>query len=189
MDKILNNYYEILEIEPSTDQSLIIKAAQAKVAKINQAFRILNNPQQRKLYDAQLMNEFSSENFYALLGVESNIEATLIQPIAQAKAIEVDKAFRTLNDPEKRRNYDELLAQLNTVSETVITHSTQRQRPAKRYVNTVGHVSPRESIFKRLFAQIADNLSTFETPSSIQDVVVFILSLLFFLYMVSSFFK
>jgi DnaJ-class molecular chaperone len=113
-----------------------------------------------------------------------NADTALVFAAAQAKAIEVDKAFRILRDPEKRKMYDE---QLNQVT-TVITSPTRPQRPTKRYVNTVGHVSPRESIFKQWFARLSDNLSTFETPS-MQDIVIFVLSLLFFVYMVSLFFK
>lgn len=185
MDKRLCNFYDVLEISPTTESSLIISAAQAKVAQINRAFQTLSQPLERERYDDQLTTEEAiHESFYTLLGVKLNADTALVFAAAQAKAIEVDKAFRILRDPEKRKMYDE---QLNQVT-TVITSPTRSQRPTKRYVNTVGHVSPRESIFKQWFARLSDNLSTFETPS-MQDIVIFVLSLLFFVYMVSLFFK
>jgi DnaJ-class molecular chaperone len=176
MDKKSNNCYEILGIEPLAESSSIATTAKAKVEQINQAFRILNDPQQRELYDIQLVSKSTAENFYALFGIESDVDAVSLKAAARAKAIEIDKAFRILIDPEKRKIYDESL-----------TRTTARSRRTKRYVNTIGSVSPRESIFKQWYARLADNLSTFETPS-MQDIVIFILSLLFFVYMVSLFF-
>ncbi len=185
MDKMLCNFYEILEISPTTESSLMIVAAQTKAAQINRAFRTLSQPLERERYDDQLTTEEAiDESFYALLGIKLNADTALVLAAAQAKAIEIDKAFKILRDPQKRKMYDERLNQVTTV----VTSPTRSQRPTKRYVNTVGHVSPRENIFKQWFARLADNLSTFETPS-MQDIVIFVLSLLFFLYMVSLFFK
>ncbi|OUD13087.1 hypothetical protein TPSD3_10585 [Thioflexithrix psekupsensis] len=45
------DYYAILGIKPDTDQSLIKTAAQAQANEINEAFRVLNDPEQRAAYD------------------------------------------------------------------------------------------------------------------------------------------
>jgi hypothetical protein len=48
------NYYEILGISPDTPQHQIKTAAQAKANEINEAFRVLYNPETRQAYNAQL---------------------------------------------------------------------------------------------------------------------------------------
>ncbi|MCV6639388.1 hypothetical protein [Candidatus Albibeggiatoa sp. nov. NOAA] len=53
----MKNYYQILGISPDTDQSEIKAAAQAKANEINEAFRILNDPEQRSTYDQTLKAE------------------------------------------------------------------------------------------------------------------------------------
>ena len=50
----MKDYYQILGINPDTDQTKIKAAAQAKANEINEAFRVLNDPEQRRAYDASL---------------------------------------------------------------------------------------------------------------------------------------
>ncbi|EIJ41931.1 hypothetical protein BegalDRAFT_1028 [Beggiatoa alba B18LD] len=74
MDK---NYYEILGINPNTEQSLIKAAAQAKANAINEAFRQL-----------------------------SDTERQQAQSKIQMQVNEINEAFRVLNDVEQRKMYD-----------------------------------------------------------------------------------
>lgn len=57
----MKNYYQILGINPDTDQSKIKAAAQAKADEINEAFRVLNDPEKRKAYDLTLLPTIKPE--------------------------------------------------------------------------------------------------------------------------------
>ncbi|WP_353572946.1 J domain-containing protein [Candidatus Albibeggiatoa sp. nov. BB20] len=126
------------------------------------------------------------KNYYQILGISPNTDPSEIKAAAQAKANEINEAFRVLNDPEKRQAYDlSLLPKqpeaepLKPVPKPQIAQSTAT--PPKFKVSG-------ES--RRRFTDMIGSWSEYlriEAPTSLRDVVIFMLAVVFLLYMLGQF--
>ncbi|MEZ5673310.1 MAG: hypothetical protein R3E08_13405 [Thiotrichaceae bacterium] len=90
----------------------------------------------------------------------------------QAKANQVNIAFRILSHPEQRQAYDKtLLAACVEVAE----------KPTLRHAS-LSSADPQQSDRRWM-----ERFTTIEKPNSTREIVVFVVALLFFLYMLSGF--
>ncbi len=157
----IRNYYEILGISPTTEQALIKAAAQRKANEINEAFRVLNDPQQRHLYDAKVLNLNLPANANTIENggaVNSTLDKTTGSTSATTKTPQ-----ETNTAPVNNRSY-----------RSSVRFSTQKEVQAGSQLT--------------LWWQNMKSRMSIEAPTSIRDVVIFIAALAFVGYMASGFF-
>ncbi len=144
----MKNYYEILGISPDVDQSNIKTAAQAKANEINEAFRVLNDPQKRREYDLTLPQQQSAKHF--------------------------------ANDSQKLEEYDLDLSQQPIKHHEQTSIAKQKETPPK--FKTKGE---NRQWLKNMLNSWGEYLHL-ETPS-LRDVMIFTIALVFFVYMLMQF--
>jgi curved DNA-binding protein CbpA len=124
-------------------------------------------------------------NYYQILGISPDTDSSKIKAAAQAKANEINEAFRVLNDPEKRQAYDKTLAKQADI---------KRSDPvSKPQIIPTTTTPPKFKVSGESRQRFANMLSSWgeylhiETPS-FRDVVILMVALVFFLYMLGQFF-
>jgi curved DNA-binding protein CbpA len=122
------------------------------------------------------------KNYYQILGISPDTEQLAIKAAAQAKANEINEAFRILNDPEQRKAYDLSLRESSKPSEPIAKSQSTQATPPKFKVK--GESRQR---FTNMLGSWSEYLHI-ETPSSLRDVVIFAIALVFFVYMLGQFF-
>jgi curved DNA-binding protein CbpA len=115
------------------------------------------------------------KNYYQILGINPDTDQSKIKAAAQAKADEINEAFRVLNDPEKRKAYD---LTLSPIIKPEITPSTSKPPEFK----VAGENQQR---FISMLSSWGEYLRI-ETPS-LRDVMIFMVALVFFMYMLVQF--
>jgi curved DNA-binding protein CbpA len=109
------DYYAILGIKPDTDQSLIKTAAQAQANEINEAFRVLNDPETRAAYDAIWQQHYAQDK-----GISSPNQS-VVMPSSSAPIMGAygehnpprsSVAFATHSKKSLRENHNTIFSQL-----------------------------------------------------------------------------
>ena len=118
------------------------------------------------------------KDYYQILSIERDTDQTEIKAAAQAKANEVNEAFRVLNDPEQRRAYDASLSQQSPASITPEQLSPTSQVTTPPKFKVAGENRQR---FKNMLNSWGEYLHL-ETPS-VRDMVLFTAALTFVIYM------
>jgi len=128
-------------------------------------------------------------NYYQILGISPDTDSSKIKAAAQAKANEINEAFRVLNDPDKRNAYDMTLVakpadvvRPEPVSEPEITYSTTSTTTPPQF-KVSGESRQR---FTNMLSSWSEHLHI-ETPS-FRDVAILSVALVFFFYMLGQFF-
>ncbi len=160
----IRNYYEILGISPTTEQALIKAAAQRKANEINEAFRVLNDPQQRHLYDAKVLK----------LNLPAN-----------SNTIENDSSINPTLDKTTSSTCSTTKPLLDMESNAVPVNNRRSYRSSVRF-STQKEVQAGSQL--TLWWQNMKSRMSIEAPTSIRDVVIFIAALAFVGYMASGFF-
>jgi len=123
-----------------------------------------------------------SKNYYDVLGISPDAKPEDIRPAAQAKANEINDAFATLIDPEKRKAYDEQLdifTQVDTINEKITLEKEEPSEivsPTSNFIDTKSKPPPLSSPFRKQkktnpkwgqrWEGIKEKLTTIETPST-----------------------
>lgn len=156
----MKNYYEILGLNPDAPQSAVKPAAQAKANEINEAFRILNDPEQRKAYDAWLTSYAGST-----ASPQSN------NSDSQADTVAVETYYATAK---------------NTDSKATSGSSTSFVTAPSMRSNAKSNATTATLAIKPFMRGVLEKFTYIEV-SSFRDVVIFVAALAFFLYMLLSF--